>query len=103
MNTKEFSKRITELLKKKKIMKKDFCNDLELTVQSFSLWETKNTVPSAETVLKISEYLDVSCDYLLTGKENGLQPKEPRFTKKQIMDALETALEDFKKSVDKKL
>lgn len=99
----DFCDRIDETVKLRNITKKQLFKDLSLSIQSFYDWKYNHILPNAETVIKLSEYLDVSCDYLLTGKENGLQPKEPRFTKKQIMDALETALGDFKKSVDKKL
>lgn len=91
MDMKEFSNRVSEILKSKSIMKKDFCNAIGISVQSFSLWE-KNTVPSAETIVKMSEYLGVTCDYLLTGKTDGLKHgDEPTFTKEQVESAFKYA------------
>ena len=53
-------------------------NNIKITVLLKFLGKSKSsatswkngTLPSGETLLKISEYFNVSIDYLLTGKEN---------------------------------
>ena len=53
-------------------------NNIKITVLLKYLGKSKSsatswkngTLPSGETLLKISEYFNVSIDYLLTGKEN---------------------------------
>lgn len=35
-------------------------------------WKTKGTNPRAEKIGRICEFLNISCDYLLTGKETQL-------------------------------
>lgn len=99
MDTREFSDRVSDILKSKKIIKKQFCNDIGISVQNFSLWD-KGRVPSAETIIKMSQYLNVSCDYLLLGKEFEEAKKEieeetkkMEFNREQILASFNTLLD----------
>ena len=60
---------IEQVLKEKKIKKKDFLEAVGLSINTFANWKKRNTVPSAAVVNKIAEYLGVSTDYL-PGKES---------------------------------
>ena len=42
---------------------------LHVTRQAVSNWETGKTQPDIETLTKIAEYFDVSVEYLIYGKE----------------------------------
>lgn len=61
---------IKQMLKDKGITQTKFLNDLELSSSTLTDWKAKRGKPSAETILKIAEYFNVSTDYLLMGKEN---------------------------------
>lgn len=89
----DFLDRFSNLLKKKGLTKKQVFSDLNISIQSFYDWEKNNSLPKAETIVKMSEYLNVSCDYLLTGKDNMFQ-SEP-VTKEQIKGALNYAIDQL--------
>lgn len=63
------SQRIFSLLKSKHLSQKDLANYAGLSPAAISGWKIKNTSPSADKLIKISEFLDVSVYYLLTGRE----------------------------------
>lgn len=60
-----FIERTLELIKEKQISKNKLLTDLNLSKNSFVDWQNRGTIPSAETVIKIADYFDVSVDYLL--------------------------------------
>lgn len=60
---------VLKLIKEKGITKNKLLLDLGLNKTSFLNWEQRGNVPNGDVVLKIAEYLGVSTDYLLTGKE----------------------------------
>lgn len=63
--------RILLLLEEKHIKKVVFCKDVGIPKSSFYLWvknKNKNVV-SGKYLVQIAEYLGVSLDYLLRGKE----------------------------------
>ena len=53
-----------------------------VTRSNISAWKTKNTMPSAETVAKIAQGLNVSTDYLLclTDEDRPLDANRPDVT-----------------------
>ena len=57
--------------KKKGISQEELSNQLNVSRQSVSLWETNQTVPTIEKLKELSVLLDVGVDYLL-----GLQIEE---------------------------
>jgi transcriptional regulator with XRE-family HTH domain len=70
-------KRIDKSLEAKKGSRKDLYLSLELAFNTFSNWETRETVPAADVALKIADYLGVSVRWLITGKdEQGLTLEE---------------------------
>ena len=64
-----FIQRVSELLIQNKISRAKMLSDLQLGKNQFSYWENKNSVPNGATLAKISEYFNVSTDYLL-GKDD---------------------------------
>jgi transcriptional regulator with XRE-family HTH domain len=66
---KNIGRRIEELLKEKGIPKNKFAEMLGTTKQSVNDWTTAGGFPKIEMIVKISDLLEVSIDYLL-GKGN---------------------------------
>lgn len=64
-----FISRIEELLKSRRIQKNKMLSDLNLSVNSFTNWKNRGTVPSGDTLQKIADYFGVSVEYLLNGQE----------------------------------
>lgn len=77
-----FCERLTELLKEKGINKKDFLSDCGLGRNSFSNWEkSKNGYPTLPVLKAISDYLEVSVEYLKgetndRGQKNSPMPSD---------------------------
>ena len=67
-----FIGRIEELLKSRKIQKSKMLGDLNLSVNSFTNWKNRGTIPSGDTLRRIADYFGVTVDYLL-GKEKTQQ------------------------------
>ena len=59
------NERIRELRKSFNISQVDLAKELGVTKQCVSNWENDNILPSIDTLIKISQFFNVSCDYLL--------------------------------------
>ena len=82
MDNVKFVDRINLSLKSRHISKGRFYEDLGLANNSSTNWNKRGTIPSADVVLKIADYLGVSVRYLVTGEdEEGLSPRE-----KELLD-----------------
>jgi len=72
MNTIEIGKYIKELRKRKGYTQSELGDELNISFQTVSKWETGSTLPDSNTLLELSEVLDVSVDkILLAGKSSG--------------------------------
>lgn len=60
-----FVERIEKLLSERRIPKSKMLEDLSLSVNSFSNWRNRGTIPGGDTLQKIADYFGVSVDYLL--------------------------------------
>ena len=58
-------KRLKELRLEKKLSQKEFAARLNITQQTYSDYETGRTNPDIETLVRISDILNVSLDFLL--------------------------------------
>ena len=65
----EIGTRIQELRKKKNISQEELANNMNVSRQAVSKWESNLSVPDIEKIIDLCEYFDVSADYLLMGKE----------------------------------
>ncbi len=63
------SQRIFEELKKQGKKQKELADYIGLSTSAISDWKKKGTNPSAENISAIANFLNISTDYLLTGKE----------------------------------
>ena len=68
-----FIQRLKELLKVKKITKKQFCEDIQINKNLPKYWEDNNTFPNRTIMNSIANYFDVSVSYL-KGETNDPTP-----------------------------
>ena len=61
--------RISYLLKDKGLSDAELCRVLKIGTSTMANWKTRGTDPPAKYIIPICEFLDVSCEFLLTGKE----------------------------------
>lgn len=76
-----FLDNVTALIKEKGITKNRLLTDLNLSRNSFVAWKNRGTIPSAETVAAIAEYLEVPISTLL-GIDEADEEKLTKFSEK---------------------
>jgi transcriptional regulator with XRE-family HTH domain len=62
-----FGERLYELRKRKNISQEELAEMLDVSRQSISKWENDKAYPEMTRLLFMSEYFDVSLDYLMRG------------------------------------
>lgn len=72
----DFVVRIDSILKEKNLKRAALCSDLRLSSTSITDWTRRGTIPAGDICLKIAQYLDVSVEWLITGKETGYTNEE---------------------------
>ena len=75
----DFVVRIDTTLKEKNLKRAALCSDLGLSSTSITDWIRRGTIPAGDICLKIAQYLDVSVEWLITGKETGYTNEERKF------------------------
>ena len=70
-----FWERIDTLIKEKKLKYMDAAKICNVTPRTFTNWKYKNLYPSIIDGYKLVEFLGVSVEYLVTGKENKMRKK----------------------------
>ena len=63
------TERIFVVLAQKKLSQKEFAKRIEVNEKTVSAWKKNNSLPPVDKISKISDCLEVTIDYLLTGKE----------------------------------
>lgn len=63
------SQRIFFLMEKQGKKQKELSKFTGISTSTISAWNKRGTNPAADTISTIADFLDVSTDYLLTGKE----------------------------------
>ena len=71
-----FGERLFELRKTKNISQEELAELLDVSRQSISKWENDKAYPEMTRLLFMSDYFDVSLDYLMRGEENGSSKEE---------------------------
>jgi len=64
----QFAERLRQLRMQKGISQKDFAHQIDLNYPQYNRYEKGETLPSAETLTKLADALNVTVDYLLEGK-----------------------------------
>ena len=68
--------RIKELRKVKNISQEELANELSVSRQTISKWESDTVSPDINNIEMISNFFEVSTDYLINGKENKTSTKQ---------------------------
>lgn len=63
------SKQLIHLRNVKGISQEELASLMNVTRQAVSKWETDQTLPDSEKIIRLSEIFGVTTDYLLKGKE----------------------------------
>ena len=72
----DFVRRIDEVLLDKNLKRTALCSDLGLSQTAITDWARRGTVPAGDICLKIADYLGVSVEWLISGKEAGLSTEQ---------------------------
>jgi transcriptional regulator with XRE-family HTH domain len=83
--------RVLKLLAEKDLKQKDLAEYLGTKPSTISGWKEGNRNPSSDSIVRICEFLGVSYEYLLTGKDNSeeTEQSEPEYTtsaERQLLD-----------------
>ncbi len=62
-------KGLKEIRKKKNLNQLKIASDLNISRESISYYENGKREPSLDLLVKMSDYFNVSIDYLITGEE----------------------------------
>ncbi len=89
------SERIFLLLKEKGLTQKALSEYTGISQPAITDWKKKGTNPSADKIVKLSEFLGVSVYYLLTGKEESFPASQN--TDIDMLLELYNSLTDFEK------
>lgn len=96
INASDFVKRIDIILKERNEKRLSLAEHCGFSLQSITEWSRRNSMPSADKVYTIANYLGVSIEWLLTGSEKeGLTPKQ-----RELIRNYETLSERDRKTVD---
>ena len=60
-----FAKRLKELRKEKNLLQSELAKALNTTQRKISYWESEKIEPDLASLWKLSEYFEVSIDYLI--------------------------------------
>lgn len=69
METKTIGERIKELRTEKKISQAELAKSINVSSGNVGDWERDRAKPSADVLIELMNYFNVSADYLLTGKK----------------------------------
>ena len=84
MNLKE---RLKELRLERNLLQKDMAKFLEITTSAYGYYEQGKRIPNSETINKLSDFFNVSVDYLM-GKSDTKNPKKISIDKKTTIETL---------------
>lgn len=65
-----FLQRVLEEMDFLQVSKAELSRAIEVPDPTVRSWFTKDSIPAADTALKIADFLNVSLEYLVTGKKN---------------------------------
>ena len=70
MNNMTVGSRVLSILKSKGLKQKDLAEFLKTGTSTVNGWNQENRNPSCDMIIPICEFLECSCEYLLTGKDD---------------------------------
>lgn len=113
----EFAERLKTLRKQVKLTQAQIAEKLDVSQQAYASWERNVKKPTQENLVKISQILDVSIDYLVGNSEEesdeldniellfrmnsrGLTDEEKEIFKKELIEFMEKRKKAFGKDID---
>lgn len=91
-----FSDRLKFLRKQHKITQEQLAKIINVERSSIGKYESSNTIPSIETLIKISKYFNISIDYLLENNVNDTKT----LVKNDLSEQEKTLLETFRNTTE---
>ncbi len=88
------SNKLYELRKRSGLSQEQLAEELSVSRQAISKWESGSAMPESDKLVAISEYFSVSIDYLLKGGTEKCEPRvdgnsvKPQFTAGAIMGVI---------------
>lgn len=76
----KFLETLSDLLEEKGLRKADIVNDLNIPDSTVRGWWVRDSIPSGDICYKVAKYFNVSVEYLLTGKDEKSETKQPTAT-----------------------
>lgn len=76
-NPLDLAGRLQQLRKQRGLSQEELAGQLGVSRQAVSKWESAQAQPELEKLLALSDFFQVSCDYLLKGKEAAPLPLQP--------------------------
>lgn len=61
----DLCERLQHLKNEKKVLQKDIAKAINISLRSYQRYESGERKPDSDTLIKLSNYFDVSVDYLL--------------------------------------
>ncbi len=65
--------RLLKLRKERNLSQEDLANELDVSRQTISKWETNQSVPDFDKIVPLCNYFGITTDELLTGNKNLLE------------------------------
>lgn len=75
--------RLLIILDKKNHKMSELCSFLNINTSTMANWKTRNTDPPAKYLIPICEFLNISLEYLLTGKETKKTPSSSQLNENE--------------------
>lgn len=91
------SERIFQTIEEKRLKTAELAKKLEISQSVITNWKKRKTTPPMEYTLVICEFLGVSIEYLITGKESNSLTQDEQ----QLLEAYRNAELDMKKAARK--
>ncbi|MDP4152861.1 MAG: helix-turn-helix transcriptional regulator [Bacillota bacterium] len=85
------SQRLFEIMKEKKLSDADLARGTGISANTIGDWRRKGTNPSADKIPCICNFLDISTDFLLMGKERAPQIPESMNELFEVYETLDKA------------
>lgn len=68
--------RLLNLRKERNLSQEELANELNVSRQSISKWETNQSMPDFDKIVSLCEYFEITTDELLTGTKDIVEAKE---------------------------
>lgn len=91
--------RLKEIRNKKKITQIRLSIAAEVSQETISAYESGKALPSAETLIKIADFLDVSIDYLLERTDNPLVNRSAKDEDNELLNIYHQMNKEQKKDI----